>query len=140
MGAIDISAILWGLALGLALSFGIGMVLAIVTGVGIAARDDRLDDMDEDEFARHYLEHVTDTQFLLGLVIISLLVNALAGYLTARLAAAADYLNAGIMGALAVLLSLVLEKRTPVMPAWGLWLWTLLGVPFALIGAWIANQ
>ena len=84
MDAIDISAVFWGLALGLALSFVIGMVLAIVTGVGIAARDDRLDDMDEDEFARHYLEHFTDTQFLLGLVIISLLVNALAGYLTAR--------------------------------------------------------
>ncbi len=138
MDAISPSALFWGLAVSVGLSFIIGVVLAVVTGVSIASDENLADrDMSDEEFARYYLEHVSDTHFLLGLVIISLLVNALGGYVTACAAHAAPWLNAALMGLLSLLFTVLMEWRQPVLPRWVLWLWIAGAIPAALAGAWI---
>ena len=138
MDSISASAIFWGLAVSVGLSFVIGIVLAVVTGVSIASDEDVAGrDMSDEEFARYYLENISDTHFLLGLVVISLLVNALGGYVTACATVSAPWLNAGVMGLLSLLFTALMEWRQPVLPRWVLWLWIVGAIPAALAGAWI---
>ncbi len=138
MERIDIGAIFWGLAVSIGLSFIVGIILAVATGVSISASEElKGRDMSDEEFARHYLENISDTGFLFGLVVISLLINILGGYVTARLAFGAEYSNAALMGALSVLFTLVMERGRPVLPRWALALWVAGAVPAALAGAWI---
>ncbi len=140
MSSVDIPAIAWGLAVGIGLSFIVGTLLAVITGISIAAGDDvDAPGMDEEEFARYYLENISDTHFMFGIVVISLLINVLAGYVTARMAHSGAYLNSAIMALLVLAFSLYLELRRPVLPRWALWLFIIASIPAALFGAYGAG-
>ncbi len=140
MNSISLSAIFWGFAVSIGLSFVIGIVLAVVTGVSIASDEEMAGrDMSDEEFARYYLENISDTHFLFGLVVISLLVNALGGYVTACASVSAPWPNAAIMGLLSLLFTILVEWRQPVLPRWVLGLWIIGAIPAALAGAWICT-
>ncbi len=139
MSQLDFHALFWGLAVSIGLSFVIGVVLAVATGIGIAADENiHAPDMSDEEFAHYYLENISETRFIFALVLASLLVNALGGYTAAWLAWEGPYLNAGLTGVLALAFSLVMELRKPALPRWALWMWIAGAVPAALFGGWIA--
>jgi len=139
MNQLDFNALFWGLAVSIGLSFVIGVVLAVATGIGIAADETaHTPEMSDEEFARYYLENISETRFMFALVLASLLVNALGGYIAAWLSREGPYLNAGLTGALALAFSLTMEARQPVLPRWAVWMWALGAVPAALFGGWIA--
>ncbi len=139
MNQLDFSAIFWGLVVALGLGFAIGVFLAVATGAAIAAdKEAHTPEMTDEEFARYYLENISETRFFFALVVLLLMVSALAGYVTARQAQGAEYLNVFIMGAVAVAVSMAAEMRNPVLPRWAEWLWGACALPAALAGAWIA--
>lgn len=138
---LDIWAILGGLALDMGLSLVIGLVIGIADGMGMLRQ---LPDMPEpeaeedwEELERRREEALrNDTGFQAGLLVISLLVQAVAGYYTAYWADAAPYLNAGVMGLLNIILTHLFDWRK-YAPAWFMRTWDALAIPAALFGAWI---
>ena len=134
---LDWAAIIGGLAIGFGISLLAGVLVGVLevvsyrreTGIDVFTADDS-----EDE--RIFARLREDTTFQVGGLIISLLSDVLAGYFAAHWADAAPLAHAGIVGALSVALTWLVDWRD-ITPPWSMYLWTLLAVPAALAGAWL---
>ena len=133
---LDWLAVLGGLAVG----FGVMMVIAIIIAIVEFAsihKETGLDVLEDEESFNKMMEErlLKDTHFQVAILILSLLTDMLGGYYTARWADHSPYLHAGIMGAFGIALSWSVDWRS-VTPLWHMLAWTLLGIPAALLGAW----
>jgi hypothetical protein len=100
------------------------------------------------------LDHPTDDQlkaaaaalfgnetYLTASIVLGTASTILGGYLVARLAPSVPYFNALAFGLLGALLSVVFEAAAPVKPpAWASNLALMLGIPAALLGAWLSKR
>ena len=132
---LDWMAILGGLMVG----FGVSLLVAVLVGaleVISYRRETGIDVLtaDEAENERFFARLREDATFQVGALVISLLTDVLAGYLTAQWADTAPLVHAGIVGALSIALTWLIDWRE-VTPAWSMYLWTALAIPAALAGA-----
>jgi len=132
---LDWAAILGGLAIGL----GLSLLLAVLIGaleIVSYRRETGIDvltaDTEEDE--RFFARLREDTTFQLGALVASLLTDVLAGYFTAQWADTAPLVHAGIVGAISIGVTWLVDWRD-VTPAWSMYAWTLLAIPATLAGA-----
>ncbi len=132
---LDWAAILGGLAIGL----GLSLMLAVLVGaleVISYRRETGIDVLTagEEEDERFFARLREDTTFQLGALVASLLTDVLAGYFAAQWADTAPLVHAGIVGAISIALTWLVDWRD-VTPAWSMITWTLLAIPATLAGA-----
>ena len=135
---LDITAILWGVFTGLVVGLMAGVIVAAAWGVDLSRRFGDDDDISDEVFAWQWAEAVSEVPFTVGLLVITLLVAVLAGYVTAWLATRAPYLNAAATGGIGMLISHFMERDDPVLPRHYLFLAQTAMIPAHLAGAWIA--
>ncbi len=152
---IDPLAVFWGLLTALGLSVAAGIVIAIAMGLdmsrqwGRMIRDiederelEKLEERFDEQVDEHFEHDLASPAMLWALLVISLLVNVLAGYVAAWQTRSAEpigaWVNAGVVGLAGILLSALLDRDPPIMPTRLRWLWYLLAIPTALAGAWLA--
>jgi hypothetical protein len=78
----------------------------------------------------------TDTSFLLFAMVFGTLSTVVGGYLTARIASEAKYLNSGIVGLIDIVASLLLGGEYPL---WFTFLTYISILPSALLGGYLAS-
>ncbi len=138
MDTINFLAIFWGVLTAVGLSLLAGLALGFVTIWEIQVKEKR----DPDSLGEQEWENLmfANPVTVLGLVIVSLLIAALSGYVAARFAPQAPYLHAGIVGAIGLGLGVVSEWRRPTLPVWAFFLSAVGTIPFSLLGGWIFAQ
>ena len=152
---IDVLALFWGVLTELGLSFAAGIIIAIGMGLDMTrqwshiTRDiederelEKLEERFDEQVDEHFEHDLASPAMLRALLVISLLVNVLAGYVTAWQTRApqpqAAWLNAGLLGLIAILTTALFERHMPTMPPTLRWLYYLLCIPTTLAGAWLA--
>ncbi|GEM_PF-4728181 len=148
-------AIFLGVLTALGLSLAAGIVIAIAMGLDMTRqwsrmiRDiederelEKLEERFDEQVDEHFEHDLASPAMLWALLVISLLVNVLAGYVAAWQTRSAEpmgaWVNAGVVGLVGSLLSALLDRDPPIMPALLRWLYYLLAIPTALAGAWLA--